>query len=457
MARLVSLVVLVAIILVIGVLFFRVMATFAVPLFLAAVLVVIFGPMHTALTNRLRGRHRTAAVLTTIIIALSVLVPVACVVTLAVMEGITLASEMEDVQFRDRFFRLRRSLGLEPPYAQELDGMQAAFNKLAHPQQGETPMETDVVVENILDRLSDLERRMLDRMAETEEEAIDELRAALTELESEARQQPGTLAYENALAAAIDEFDDLRIILAGGRLQAYMIDLTNLSNEELGDLTQRSFAGVTSWLLPVAGATTAIILKIVIGVIILLVAVYYFLADGPAMVRTTMRLVPLDDRYERELLAEFAQISRAVVLATLLSAVVQGLLAGIGYAAAGLHSVFLLILLTSVLAMIPFLGAAAVWLPASLWLYFSEERLWAAVLLALYGAGVVSLVDNIIKPVVLHGQSRLHPLLALLSILGGVQVLGPIGLIIGPMSVAFLQTLLNILHREITSLERAQA
>ena len=456
MARLVSLVVLVAIILVIGVLFFRVMATFAVPLFLAAVLVVIFGPVHTALTKRLGGRHRIAAVLTTIIIALSVLIPVACVVTLAAMEGVTLASEMEDVEFRDRFFRLRRSLGLEPPYTQELDGMQAAFDKLADPQQGEAPMETDVVVENILDRLSDLERRMLDRMTDAEEEAIDELRSALDELRPEAI-QPGTLAYENALAAAINEFEDLRIILAGGRLQAYMIDLTNLSEEELGDLTRRSFSGVTGWLLPVAGATTAIILKVLIGVIILLVAVYYFLADGPAMVRTTMRLVPLDDRYERELLAEFAQISRAVVLATMLSAVVQGLLAGIGYAAAGLHSVFLLILLTSVLAMIPFLGAAAVWLPASLWLYFSEERLWAAVLLALYGAGVVSLVDNIIKPVVLHGQSRLHPLLALLSILGGVQVLGPIGLIIGPMSVAFLQTLLNILHREITSLERAQA
>jgi predicted PurR-regulated permease PerM len=55
---------------------------------------------------------------------------------------------------------------------------------------------------------------------------------------------------------------------------------------------------------------------------------------------------------------------------------------------------------------------------------------------------------------VLHGQSNIHPLLALLSILGGVQTLGPIGLLVGPMSVVFLQTLIRILHREYKAFER---
>jgi hypothetical protein len=66
----------------------------------------------------------------------------------------------------------------------------------------------------------------------------------------------------------------------------------------------------------------------------------------------------------------------------------------------------------------------------------------------------VSQADNIIKAWVLHGQSKLHPLLALLSVLGGVQALGPIGILVGPMAVAFLQTLLAMLQSELAHIDR---
>ena len=67
------------------------------------------------------------------------------------------------------------------------------------------------------------------------------------------------------------------------------------------------------------------------------------------------------------------------------------------------------------------------------------------------------MADNLIKPYVLHGQSKLHPLLALLSVLGGVQALGPIGILVGPMVVSFLQALLNILHQELRNLDKPSA
>ena len=162
-----------------------------------------------------------------------------------------------------------------------------------------------------------------------------------------------------------------------------------------------------------------------------------------------MRLVPLDVRHQAELLADFGHISRAVVSATLVSAAVQGLLSGLGFWVVGVDSVFLLTLLALVAAMIPFIGAAAVWIPVSLWLFVVEERTWAAVALAVYGAAIVSQADNFVKPMLLRGRANLHPLLALLSILGGVQALGPVGIVVGPMLVVFLQTLLNILHREL--------
>jgi hypothetical protein len=98
-------------------------------------------------------------------------------------------------------------------------------------------------------------------------------------------------------------------------------------------------------------------------------------------------------------------------------------------------------------------GPAIVWVPACLYLAFYDNRIVAACALATWGVLVVGTVDNFVKAGVLHGQSQLHPLLALLSVLGGVQALGPIGIVVGPMAVVLLQTSLSILQREMVHLE----
>ncbi len=201
--------------------------------------------------------------------------------------------------------------------------------------------------------------------------------------------------------------------------------------------------------------------RLLLGLAIMILALYYFFLDGPSMISTIMRMSPLDDVYERELLDKFATVSRAVVLASLASALAQGLLSGIGYYFA-LNSgapIFLLTMITILFGIVPFVGAAAVWVPVALWVYLFQtmevngqllqgDAFWA-ICLAIYGAVVVSGVDNIIKPMILHGQSNLHPLLALISVLGGVQVLGPIGILVGPMLVAFFQALVNMLNKEL--------
>jgi predicted PurR-regulated permease PerM len=120
---------------------------------------------------------------------------------------------------------------------------------------------------------------------------------------------------------------------------------------------------------------------------------------------------------------------------------------------AGLGSVALLTMLTMLFALIPFIGGTAIWLPCCLWL-FLEGRVTAAVLLTLYSAVIVSMADNVIKPWVLRGQSNLHPLLALLSVLGGAKALGPIGIVVGPMAVAFLQALLKMLQMELRQFDQ---
>lgn len=209
---------------------------------------------------------------------------------------------------------------------------------------------------------------------------------------------------------------------------------------------------------------------VLVGVSVMAFALYYFLADGPVMIEALMRLSPMDDDYERELLERFAEVSRAVVVATLLSAIAQGLLAGVGYyfALPAGSPIFLLTVATMLLSIVPFIGAMAVWAPVALGVFcllgetgvdgeFVHTGFWPGLLLGIYGFTIVSSADNLIKPWVLHGQSNLHPLLALLSVLGGVSALGAIGILVGPMLVAFLQTLLDMLRKELDHFGDPQA
>jgi len=184
---------------------------------------------------------------------------------------------------------------------------------------------------------------------------------------------------------------------------------------------------------PLAVGSVKMLVGMLFGLAIMVLTLYYFFADGPNMVAALMKLSPLDDTYEQELLDKFGDVSRAVVVAVLLSAIIQGLLAGIGYYFAGVEAVFFLTAATAFLAMVPFVGAAAVWVPVCVVLYFytgnmvdgvaefPDGRPTAAILLAIFCGTVVSMSDNVVKPMVLHGQSNLHPLLALLSVIGGIQ------------------------------------
>ncbi len=367
MPRVVSFIVLVAIILLIGLKFFQVMILFVVPLFLAAVLVVIFKPLHQWISKRLKDHNRLAAALTTTAIVLIVLLPTVGLAVRAVSEGVELVSYFSAEQAASKKANQLPVVDPDDPEADRNEGKSFTI--------------------------------------------------FITQLVSEA----------NSL------------------LERFHIPYTLDARQVINDVTH----SLSQMATPLAVGGFRILTSSLVSLAIMVITTYYFFADGPAMITALMRLSPLDDKYEQELLEKFSDISRSVVLATLASAIVQGLLAGVGFFFAGIDRIFFLTGLTMFLAMIPFVGAAAVWVPVCAWLHFHDQRTTAAIVLALYCAGVVSMVDNIIKPYILHGQANLHPLLALLSVIGGVQVLGPIGILVGPMLVAFLQALLNMLNKEL--------
>ncbi len=122
------------------------------------------------------------------------------------------------------------------------------------------------------------------------------------------------------------------------------------------------------------------------------------------MISSIGKLLPVDGGYQRTFLHEFAQVSRAVATATIVSALAQGVLGGIGYYFAGLSWIWLLILATMFASLIPFVGAALVWIPCSIYLFYTKN-VASAVFLGIYGIAVVSMVDNLVKPMILQGRT----------------------------------------------------
>ncbi len=238
-------------------------------------------------------------------------------------------------------------------------------------------------------------------------------------------------------------------IALGNSMMARLKILANPSDAEIQSMIESAQSYLSPRVFSFTQTAGQYLIELLMGFVILVISLYFFFADGSRMILTMMRLSPLDDEYEKRLLLEFDQISRAVVLASVLSALAQGVLSAIGFWIADLPMVIFLFLITSFMSLVPFLGAASVWIPCAIYLAAIEHRMGAAIMLALYGAVVVSSVDNVIKMYVLQGHSQLHPLLALLSVLGGIQVFGPIGILVGPMVVVFLQTLLEILNHEL--------
>ena len=385
MPRVVSFIVLLAFILLIGAMFFQVMVQFIVPLFLAAVLVVIFKPLHLWVSEKCGRRVKLSAAVTTLLIVLIVLLPISLMLIRAVSEGAELYSAFSNVK--------------------------------------KTPSTASS--ESILESTTEEKSARQNNTENQDNDKTDE--------------ETGILVDANSLHVVIEKL--LPTINSwGAKLQLPELK-ANLVQEYI-DENLKEFAA------PLALGGVRALVSTMLGLAIMVLTLYYFFADGPNMVAGLMKLSPLDDAYEQELLDKFGDISRSVVLAILLSAVVQGFLAGIGYFFAGVHNVFFLTVLTGFLAMVPFVGAAAVWVFVCLYLFYSGATT-AAIVLAVYCALVGSMVDNVIKPLVLHGQANLHPLLALLSVIGGIQALGPIGILVGPMLVAFLQALLNMLNKEL--------
>ncbi len=214
----------------------------------------------------------------------------------------------------------------------------------------------------------------------------------------------------------------------------------------LGKLTSLAIEKTSSVLLSLPG--------IILSVIVTFFITFYLFIDGPALVFKLKNLIPLDDRHKNHIFHKFQDTIYAVIYGSIIVAMVQGTLGGIGFWIFGIPSPVLWGLIMTITALIPFVGTPVIWLPAALIQIGKGTTLEDSVLigqgvgLLLYGAFVVSMIDNILKPKLIGDRAGVHPILIMLGVLGGLAMIGFIGFIIGPLVLALLNSLIEIYEKE---------
>lgn len=179
-----------------------------------------------------------------------------------------------------------------------------------------------------------------------------------------------------------------------------------------------------------------------VRVFFIAVALFFFFRDGAKYSHKAIDLLPMEHDHREQVVGTLSVTVSAVVRAMFVTAMTQGLMAGLGFAVAGVPLPVVFGFVTFINSFIPFLGAASVWIPGVLWLLW-QDQVPAALGLAAWG-GIISSVDNVIKPLIIGGEAKLPIFLLFFTILGGLKVYGFLGVFLGPVILSLALALLAI-------------
>lgn len=188
-------------------------------------------------------------------------------------------------------------------------------------------------------------------------------------------------------------------------------------------------------------------LTAIFSFVLMLLIIFYSLKDGGALRKSIVIISPLGDEDDEKILNRLSRAINGVIKGYLLIALVQGLLMGLGLHIFGVPNWALWGVVAAVCSLIPSIGTGLVSIPAVIYLLAAGHTAAAVGMLA-WAALIVGTVDNLLNPIFIGKRVNLHPLLILFSVLGGVAMLGPVGILIGPLTISLMYTLVSIYRNE---------
>lgn len=180
-----------------------------------------------------------------------------------------------------------------------------------------------------------------------------------------------------------------------------------------------------------------------IDFIFVLFTTFFLFKDGPGLLSKTKDYMPFNDVQKERIAGQIKDMIVSTVYGGVIVAIIQGILGGIAYAFMGIEAPVMWGMAMSVMSFVPLLGTFAIWGPTSLYLII-EHNYTQGIGLLLFGVFVISMVDNILKPLIIGSRTKMPTIVILFSVLGGIKLFGVIGLIMGPLITAVFISVFEI-------------
>lgn len=202
-------------------------------------------------------------------------------------------------------------------------------------------------------------------------------------------------------------------------------------------------SGFADWMIGHIDNFFSSLFNILIGLLLMIVSLFYFLKDGNKIVKKLILLSPLPDSYDEQIIKKVGMAINSIVRGSLIIALVKGLLTALGFVVFGVPNPIIWGAVSALASFIPIVGSGIVIVPAVLYLSVAVSYP-TAIGLAVWGIALIGLSDNFLSPILMKKGMRIHPFIILLSILGGIGFFGPVGFVAGPVVLSLLFALFDI-------------
>ena len=214
----------------------------------------------------------------------------------------------------------------------------------------------------------------------------------------------------------------------------------------LGKLTSSFAEAITKFIFSIP--------KRILEIFIAFFVMYYLFKDGDNIIPKVQNLLPVDKKHQQIIIKQSKLITYGVIYGAILVALIQGVLGTMGFYIFGISTPIVWGILMAFCALVPVIGTAIIWLPAAIVLmingYIGGESIliWKSIGLIIYGILIIASVDNLIKPKIISAKTRIHPIIILIGVIGGIALLGFIGALIGPLLLSLSITIAKIYQKD---------
>lgn len=226
-------------------------------------------------------------------------------------------------------------------------------------------------------------------------------------------------------------------------LLTWVETLFDIDPTQIGVWARQGGNEMLHWLASMGGRVFLGAIGTAVGFVLMLFLLFFFVRDGREWLATARELIPMEENQKSRLFDHLAAVTRAMVLGTGLTALIQGTLVGIAFVIVGLPSPLVFTVIAVLASLLPFGGTALIWVPAALVLA-AQGRWGATIFMVIWGALLVSLVDNVVRPMLVSGRANVGTLTVFIGVLGGLAAFGAIGLFLGPVVLALIIALLRL-------------